>query len=155
MLMAGVVSTPQQGKFLQQTPLRKTTPDQRQSCGAQSQWTHLQNTPLLETLRKKGWKDCESLWSGSLLWDPVPSNVRGYTHKVSPTSETQPEEGQQQQTCQSGWECPRASTLPVGNWGELGAGEAVFPKDEQTGWWSNTKRSVLKTYTHTHTSNII
>lgn len=40
----------------------------------------------------------------------------------------------------------------MGNWGDLGAGEIVFPKEKHTNWLSSAKKSDLK---KKHASDII
>lgn len=59
-----------------------------QSCGSQSYWVHLQNTPhlrLIEHCRRGGGRTVRTRASGVWCGSVSAGNIRSYTHEVLPT----------------------------------------------------------------------
>lgn len=120
-----------------------------------SQWIHLQNT---STPKSRGTVKGEGA-GAKTLYEPEdqrvcytivsPKNVRSCTHKVSWTwllnvnwTRLAPmsimDGGQSQR--------PQLYTKSTDNWGKLGVGGEVFPREEHTNWLPSAKWSVLETY---------
>ena len=100
------------------------------------------------SLWKRGWKECKSQMNREFAVRLCLSNVRSYIHKVSSTW-----------LSKCGWtrtatdilmwtgEIPWGPSPTQGTTGMLRVGEIILPRGEHTNWLSNTKWSVLKTYT--------